>query len=470
MRGQPRAGRRVTEHSLRLILNSKLGPYAAAGARAFSSSRSLLTWTVLDHLLAFLFHHFEVEGSRSLHRRILDCGARQLLDMLLGLDEAPSLAGEEAVEIVKGASVSRLTRSCGDLVVGRRVPEFLHDLLDREAGWPLTWRELLEACHVLRYERLRRQQHESVLDEPAHVIARLVLAPLERIGAQVEQPGRTQRHQRLHPDIETMRLLLHEHSLPILVAKTGKVAVVGPVKELATLVRALTGEKIALVVTVEMNPEGFARGFVTLQELGLDVRLAGRGDERRCPVLGGKDVVDLDAWRHQAWPAHHRRHAVAAFPIGVLLAAERRGAAVGPGEGLRAVVGRVDDDRIIRDAEIVELLQQFANVRVMLHHAVGIDAKPGFVPRLGLEPCPDVHAGRTEPDEERLAVLHCTVNELRRGLQELLIDCLHTLLGEWPGILASLLAPGAKTGIIARRVGRGRNTFENAAWAVLRPE
>ena len=110
-------------------------------------------------------------------------------------------------------------------------------------------------------------QHEGVLDEPSHVVAGLVLGPLERVGAQVEQHGQAQLHHRLRPDIEAMRLLLQEHRLPLLVAQAGKVAVVGPVEELAALVRALAGEQVALVVAVEVNPEGLAGGVVALQQL-----------------------------------------------------------------------------------------------------------------------------------------------------------------------------------------------------------
>ena len=115
-------------------------------------------------------------------------------------------------------------------------------------------------------------------------------------------------------------------------------------------------------------------------------------------------LISVCGW-HQTGPAHHRRHAIAALPVGVLLAAERRGAAVGPSECLGAVVGRVDHDRVVGDAEIVELLQKLADLAVMLHHAVGIDAEPGLSLRLRLEPGPDVHAGRIEPGEERLLVL-----------------------------------------------------------------
>src|SRR6478609_7365273 len=65
------------------------------------------------------------------------------------------------------------------------------------------------------------------------------------------------------------------------------------------------------------------------------------------PVFRGKDAVDLGVRCYQAGLAHQRRHAIAAFPVGLLLAGEWRGAAVRPGERLGAVVGRVDDDSIV---------------------------------------------------------------------------------------------------------------------------
>jgi hypothetical protein len=219
-----------------------------------------------------------------------------------------------------------------------------------------------------------------------------------------------------------------------------------------------------------MNSEALAGGIEALQQLVLDVGLAGGGDQRGRPILGGEDVVDLNARRHQAGPAYHRRHAVAAFPVGVLLAAERRGATVGPGECLRAVVGGVDHDGVVGDAEIVELFQKLADLPVVLHHAVRIDAESGLALGLGLEPRPDVHASRVEPHEERLAVPDGAVDEFGRGLQKLLVDRLHAFLGERPGVLAFLLAPGAEARIVARRVGRGRDALQNAARTELRSE
>jgi len=89
----------------------------------------------------------------------------------------------------------------------------------------------------------------------------------------------------------------------------------------------------------------------------------------------GADIVDHRARLDDARPADDRRNAVAAFPVRVLLAAEHGRAAVGPGEGLGAVVGRVHHDRVVLDAELLQLVQEFADHPVVLDHAVGIDAE-----------------------------------------------------------------------------------------------
>ena len=82
---------------------------------------------------------------------------------------------------------------------------------------------------------------------------------------------------------------------------------------------------------------------------------------------------------------------------------ERRDAAVRPGHGLGAVVGGVDDDRVVGDAEVVELLEHRADHVVVLDHAVGIEADAGLAVGLLLQVRPDVHARGVEPHEERLA-------------------------------------------------------------------
>src|ERR1700730_400972 len=171
------------------------------------------------------------------------------------------------------------------LIARRRKPQFLHRLLDRKRTRPLPRWKLNKTRQVLPHDALRRDNYERMLDEPSHVVARLVLRPLERIRAQIEQHRKTQLYHRLLPDIEAFGLLFQEHRLPLFVAKAGKVAIVGPIEELAALVRTLAREQIALVVAVQVNREVLSCRVIALQKLVLDVGLAGCSDQSRRPVL-----------------------------------------------------------------------------------------------------------------------------------------------------------------------------------------
>ena len=69
---------------------------------------------------------------------------------------------------------------------------------------------------------------------------------------------------------------------------------------------------------------------------------------------------------------------------------------------MRAVVGRVHDDRVVGDAEIVDKLQQLADVHVVLDHAVAVFVLPGDADVLGFHMRAEVHARAVPPHEERL--------------------------------------------------------------------
>ena len=103
------------------------------------------------------------------------------------------------------------------------------------------------------------------------------------------------------------------------------------------------------------------------QQSVLDRRVARRGEQCREPVEPGEHLVRDLAGLDMARPADHRRHAERAFPIGILLAAERCRRGVRPGELIRTVVGRVDHDRIIGDLEIVQGLEKLADVLSCSH-------------------------------------------------------------------------------------------------------
>ena len=107
--------------------------------------------------------------------------------------------------------------------------------------------------------------------------------------------------------------------------------------------------------------------------------------------------------RDLAGPADHLGHAERALPVRVLLAAERRHAAVRPRVHVRPVVGRVDDDRVLGDPELVELVEQRADDVVVVDHrvVVGRLPAPGLPDALRLRVGAEVHVRRVEPDEER---------------------------------------------------------------------
>ena len=116
----------------------------------------------------------------------------------------------------------------------------------------------------------------------------------------------------------------------------------------------------------------------------------------------GDDAVERLACRELPRPTDEARHAIGAFPVGVLLAAEGRGAGVGPGVVVRAVVGGVLDDGVVGQAEFIDQLEQFADVHVVFDHAVGVFVIP-LVAVPGLDVRAEVHARAVPPAEEWLA-------------------------------------------------------------------
>ena len=106
---------------------------------------------------------------------------------------------------------------------------------------------------------------------------------------------------------------------------------------------------VDLVLGVSVGP-----GLVALLQLVADVGIARRGEQRGQPVVVLDDVVGYAARLDLSGPADQLRHPVRALPVGVLLAAERRGARVRPAVAVRSVVGGVDDDGVVGDAELVE--------------------------------------------------------------------------------------------------------------------
>ena len=116
--------------------------------------------------------------------------------------------------------------------------QLLQHLIDGEARRLLPWRKVLEGRQELADIGLRRDQHEGVIEQPVVVGVRGDVGALVRIEPEIED----QRHaQVVKGSAQTRKRsrgpLLHEDELPVVVAQSRQIAVVGEVEEL--LARAL---------------------------------------------------------------------------------------------------------------------------------------------------------------------------------------------------------------------------------------
>src|SRR5262249_45749657 len=109
-----------------------------------------------------------------------------------------------------------------------------------------------------------------------------------------------------------------------------------------------------------MDLELLAVGVVAVCEFRYDVRLAGGSQQSRQPILLREDGVDRRAGFDHARPAYDHRYTEAAFPGRALFTLERHRPTVGPADDFAAIVGAVDEDRVVGDAEIIQLFHRLA--------------------------------------------------------------------------------------------------------------
>ena len=124
---------------------------------------------------------------------------------------------------------------------------------------------------------------------------------------------------------------------------------------------------------------------------------------------------------------HGTRHA--AFPVGVLLGAERRGGSIWPGVVLRAVVGGIHDDGVVGDAQLIEFVKYLADLLVVNNHAITVRILPALAKVLGSNVGPEVHSRSVVPAEEGFVRFGLLFNEANRASGDFLINGFHALLG-----------------------------------------
>ena len=177
------------------------------------------------------------------------------------------------------------------------------------------------------------------------------------------------------------------------------------------------------------------------------------------------DAVQRDTGLEFAGPANEGRHAVGAFPVRVLFAAERHGAGIRPRVVVRTVIRRIQHDCIVRDAEFVEELQELADMHVVLDHTVGILILARDSTQFVFYMRPEVHARAVPPHEPRLARRMLLANELHGPVRRFIVNRLHAFLGQWSRIFAALLPPRAESSRFGLVVFLGCIAVQNAARA-----
>ncbi len=134
-----------------------------------------------------------------------------------------------------------------------------------------------------------------------------------------------------------------------------------------------------------MVPEGLLAHLVAAEQFFFQIRFAsGSRDKGRHPIFSGHDLVYDGARLDDARPLGEHRHPETAFVNRALLAAERMIAAIGPAEDFRTVIAGEHHDRVVGDAECVQLGEQFSHNPVQLGHRIGKQTEAGLaVPLLG---------------------------------------------------------------------------------------
>ena len=141
-------------------------------------------------------------------------------------------------------------------------------------------------------------------------------------------------------------------------------------------------------------------------------------------------------------PAQKGRDPVGPFPVAVLLGTEVGGGCIGPCVEVRPVIGGVHDDSVVGDAELVEFVQDHADVPVVLDHAVTVLILTADAAQFVLHVGAEVHARGIPPEEEGAALRRGLVKVVQRTGGHLVVYRLHALFRQRPGVLDPLAAVG----------------------------
>jgi hypothetical protein len=131
------------------------------------------------------------------------------------------------------------------------------------------------------------------------------------------------------------------------------------------------------------------------------------------------------------------------------------------------VVGRVQDDRVVGNAQVIDKIEQSADVIIVVEHGVVVGRlpAPGAAQALGGGMRPKMHVGGVDPREPRRAGSVLTTDEVFGSVHEFVVAGLHAFLGQGTGVLDALPADPTPARLFRRIILLGRPTVKNPAWA-----
>ncbi len=140
------------------------------------------------------------------------------------------------------------------------------DLIDREASRPLARRILYKSFKERGGLHRCLSEQVRILGPPVVVLIGNNVCPLKRIHTQIKDLGYAQASKRILPDIKSTRFAhFAEDRFPIAKSQADQLGIIIEIVKLLTIALRLLAKQIRqLIVSVEMNLEGFPSEVRTL--------------------------------------------------------------------------------------------------------------------------------------------------------------------------------------------------------------
>ena len=246
------------------------------------------------------------------------------------------------------------------------------------------------------------------------------------------------------------RALFLEYQLPIVITQRHQAAAIVPVKEFSTgPFFTFTTEVRQKVVSVQVDFEVFSIKIGSSPEAFFDLRIACSRYKCRYPVECRGRIINNGAAFEFCRPAYEHWNAVTALPVGVFFTTEWRKPSVRPLIIVGAIVGGVEHNCILVNFEFFQKVKELTNVTVVLHHAVGKDAKTGNACAFFFQMSVEVHTRSINPGKPGFIVFGVSFDEIHGMAYELIISRFHAFFCQWTGVFTDLLANFAKTWILS---------------------